>query len=248
MKLYENVVIGNFLYGLGVSIGNRVKSGYLPGAVSLLQQTPEDKALGDVLLEFPGTLRLIEFKAQGNRSTKERRRHNKLSTILKDKQEFRDISCREQEMLSISRRVHWYVETAPSPLKGVEAFFSPYLDAFDTGKPAKQLFALEKYIESVADDVVTSRSDERDVQEKEYLKLVRWCQGVGETGAGALIVIVGAGGGMEFVALEDLMALNMSYGKWVTYRQEMELRLERALEMELKQKELKMERGWEYGR
>ncbi len=248
MKLYENVVIGNFLYGLGVSIGNRLKSGYLPGAVSLLQQTPEDKALGDVLLEFPGTLRLIEFKAQGNHSTKERRRHSKLSTILKGKQEFRNISCRRQEMLTISRRVHWYVETAPSPLKGVEAFFSPYLNAFDTGKPAKQLFALEKYIESVADDVVTSRSDERDVQEKEYLKLVRWCQGVGETGAGALIVIVGAGGGMEFVALEDLMALNMSYGKWVTYRQEMELRLEMALEMEFKQKETKMELGWEYGR
>lgn len=123
MKLYENVVIGNFLYGLGVSIGNRLKSGYLPGAVSLLQQTPEDKALGDVLLEFPGTLRLIEFKAQGNHSTKERRRHSKLSTILKGKQEFRNISCRGQEMLTISRRVHWYVETAPSPLKGVEAFF-----------------------------------------------------------------------------------------------------------------------------
>lgn len=68
MKLYENVVIGNFLYGLGVSIGGRLKSGYLPGAVSLLQQTPEDKALGDVLLDFPGTLRLIEFKAQANRS------------------------------------------------------------------------------------------------------------------------------------------------------------------------------------
>lgn len=58
VKLYENVVIGNFLDGLGVSIGGRLKTECLPGAVSLLQQTPEDEALGDVLLDFPGTLRL----------------------------------------------------------------------------------------------------------------------------------------------------------------------------------------------
>lgn len=238
MKLYENVVIGNFLYGLGVSIGGRLKSGYLPGAVSLLQQTPEDKALGDVLLDFPGTLRLIEFKAQANRSKKELTRYRKLLPTIQE----------QQEMLSISRRVHWYVETAPSPLKGVEAFFSPYLDAFDTQKPAKKPFALERFIESVADDVISSRNDERDTQEKDYLKLVRWCQGTGETGSGALIVVVDSGGSMEFVALEDLMALNMSHQKWMTYRQERELKMERALELELEKKELRMERGWNYGR
>ncbi len=238
MKLYENVVIGNFLYGLGVSIGRRLKSGYLPGAVSLLQQTPEDKALGDVLLDFPGTLRLIEFKAQGNRSKKELIRYRKLLPTIQE----------QQEMLSISRRVHWYVETAPSPLKGVEAFFSPYLDVFDTKKPAKQPFALERFIESVANDVILSKNDERDAQEKDYLKLVRWCQGVGETGAGALIVVVGSGGGIEFVALEDLMALNMSQQKWMAYKQERELKMERALKMELEKEELQMEWGWSYGR
>ncbi|ELW2863463.1 hypothetical protein QMI71_001703 [Salmonella enterica] len=238
MKLYENVVIGNFLYGLGFSIGKRLKSGYFPGAVSLLQQTPEDKALGDVLLDFPGTLRLIEFKAQGNRSKKELTRYRKLLPTIQD----------QQEMLSISRRVHWYVETAPSPLTGVEAFFSPYLDAFGKEKAAKQPFSLERFIESVADDAISSRNNERDVQEKDYLKLVRWCQGVGETGAGALIVVVGSGGGMEFVALEDLMALNMSYQQWMEYRQERELKMERALKMELERKELRMERGLSYGR
>ncbi|MBC3211979.1 hypothetical protein [Serratia fonticola] len=238
MKLYENVVIGNFLYGLGVSIGGRLKSGYLSGAVSLLQQTPEDKALGDVLLDFPGTLRLIEFKAQGNHSKKELTRYRKLLPIVQ----------KQQEMLSISRRVHWYVETTPSPLKGVEAFFSPYLDAFDTKKTEKQPLALERFIESVANDAISSRNDERDIQEKDYLKLVRWCQGVGETGAGALIVVVSSGGSMEFIALEDLMALNMSHQKWIEYRQERELKMGKVLEMELEKKELRMERGWSYGR
>ena len=231
LKLYENVVIGNFLYGLGVSIGGRLKSGYLPAAVSLLQQTPEDKALGDILLDFPGSLRLIEFKAPGNHSKKELTRYRKLLPTIQD----------QQEMVSISRRVHWYVETAPSPFKGVEAFFSPYLDVFDTKKPSKQTFSLERFIESVADDAISSKNDVRDKQEKDYLKLVRWCQGVGETGAGALIVIVGSGGGLEFVALEDLMALNMSHQKWITYRQEKELKMEKELEM-------KLEREWSYGR
>ncbi|WP_226052395.1 5-bromo-4-chloroindolyl phosphate hydrolysis family protein [Dickeya chrysanthemi] len=238
MKLYENVVIGNFLYGLGISIGRQLKSGYLPGAVSLLQQTPEDKALGDVLLDFPGTLRLIEFKAQGNTSKKELSRYRKLLPTIQE----------SQEMLSISRRVHWYVETAPSPLRGVEAFFSPYLDVFEKEKPAKQPFALERFIESVADDVIASKSDERDVLEKNYLKLVRWCQGAGETGAGALIVVVGSGGGIEFVALEDLMALNMSYKEWMEYRQDQELKMERALEMGIERKELQMELGLSYER
>ncbi len=53
VKLYENVVIGNFLYGLGVSVGAQLRGHVLPASVNLLQQTPEDKALADVLLSFP---------------------------------------------------------------------------------------------------------------------------------------------------------------------------------------------------
>jgi len=235
VKLYENVVIGNFLCGLGVSVGNRLKSGYLPGAVSLLQQTPEDKALGDLLLAFPGTLRLIEFEAKGNRSKKELSKYKKLSIVLEGKQQ-------EQE---ISRKVHWYVETAPSFLNGVETFFSLYIDAF-TGKPhSKQPFVLESFIESIADDAIATKNQLRNQEEKDYLKLVRWCQGVGKTGVGALIVIVVAEGGMNFVALDDLMELNMSYSRWMDYQNNKELIREKTLSMEHQQKA--HERGWSYG-
>ncbi len=238
MKLYENVVIGNFLYGLGVSIGGRLKSGHLPGTVSLLQQTPEDTALGDVLIAFPGTLRLIEFKAKGNYSSKEADRYQKLSIVLQ----------KMPQMKNISRKVHWYVETAPSPLSGVETFFSPYLDAFDTKTHKRQPFSLEKFIESVADDAISPQEQERPQVEKDYLKLVRWCQGVEETGVGALIVIVGSGGGMEFVALEDLMELNMSYSLWMAYRHDRELKREMALSRTFEEKTLEKERGWSYER
>lgn len=233
MKLYENVVIGNFLYGLGVSIGGRLESGYIPGAVSLLQQTPEDKALGDVLVAFPGTLRLIEFKAKGNYSTKEAERYQKLSLILQGK----------PEMEIISRRMHWYVETAPSQISGLATFFSPYLDAFDTKTHKRQPYALERFINSVAADAISQRDHERPQVEKDYLKLVRWCQGAEETGAGALIVIVGSGGSIEFVALEDLMELNMSYGQWMSYQHDMEIRRENALKMAIEENTLTRVRG-----
>lgn len=62
MKLYENVVIGNFLYGLGFSIGMSTIGNNQLSIINLLQQTPADKELGDMLLEFPGVVRLIEFK------------------------------------------------------------------------------------------------------------------------------------------------------------------------------------------
>ena len=70
MKLYENVIIGNFLYGLGLDIGIKIGldngTETLPSIINLLQQTPADKELGDMLLEFPGVVRVLEFKNAKN--------------------------------------------------------------------------------------------------------------------------------------------------------------------------------------
>ena len=54
MKLYENIVIGNFLYGLGFAIAKRTASCDFPSIVNLLQQTPDDAVLGDLLFKAPG--------------------------------------------------------------------------------------------------------------------------------------------------------------------------------------------------
>lgn len=222
VKLYENVVIGNFLYGLGLSIGKRLKSGYLPSAVSLLQQTPADRGLGDALIEFPGTLRLIEFKAKGNYSKKEKEKYKVLSAALEG----------NPQMQEISRKVHWYVDTAPSSPHGVKTFFSPYIDAFASKSHSRQPFVLEKFIESIADDAILTKQQQRDQLEKDYLYIVRMCQGVDKTGAGALIVIVDSVGEMNFVALDDLMELDMTYGNWKEYRVGKEADREKMLSME----------------
>lgn len=117
MKLYENIVIGNFLYGLGFAVRARRPSGVSASAINLLQQTPADTLLGDLLLEFPGVVRLIEFKAEDNRESKELSRHRKLSAAL----------AGNIELQAISRDVHWYVETAASAEHGVTARIVPYL-------------------------------------------------------------------------------------------------------------------------
>src|SRR5271167_4610062 len=102
MKIYENVVIGNFLFALGFAVRARQSEKVVATAISLLQQSPADKLLGDLMMEFPGVVRLMEFKTVENRSPKERARHTQLSTAIAE--------CPHLE--SISRAVHWYIETS----------------------------------------------------------------------------------------------------------------------------------------
>jgi|GEM_PF-3880573 len=59
---YENQLIGVFLFGLGVATGRAAKSRPIQDAVSLLQQGPMDKPLGDLLLGNATRGCLIEFK------------------------------------------------------------------------------------------------------------------------------------------------------------------------------------------
>ncbi|BCA64663.1 hypothetical protein [Fluviibacter phosphoraccumulans] len=66
MKLYGNIVIGNFLYGLGFVIAKPTASCDFPSIVNLLQQTPDDAVFGDHLFKAPGMLRIIEFKQRSN--------------------------------------------------------------------------------------------------------------------------------------------------------------------------------------
>ncbi|MDP6008078.1 hypothetical protein ACLHT5_11360 [Pseudomonas aeruginosa] len=66
MKLYENITIGNFLFALGYAIRDlqQGSKSAAVGSVNLLQQTPADRLLADVLLNFGGVARLLEFKAE----------------------------------------------------------------------------------------------------------------------------------------------------------------------------------------
>ncbi|WGK59955.1 hypothetical protein [Pantoea sp. SS70] len=230
MKLYENVVIGNFLYGLGVSVGARLGGEVLPASVNLLQQTPEDKALGDVLLSFPGTLRLIEFKSAANRSDKEETRFRKLSHALE---------CRKG-LSEVSHRIHWYVETTPDVQSGVKTYFSSYLSALS--QPARQAepLNLERFIAQTTRSIFSAQTEAEDpVAVSNSLKLIRWCQDVDEkSSAGALIVVCDGRGNLQYAELKNIMELSMTHEKWLEYR----LSMEHGKELE-REKSMDYDRG-----
>lgn len=224
MKLYENVVIGNFLYGLGFAIRARLASGSLSGVVSLLQQTPADTLLGDLMLEFPGVLRLIEFKSNANKSNKEQVRHNALRSQVAIG------STRE----AISRKVHWYIETAPSEIPG-QAFtcrIVPYLDAFAKGAGCD---SLESFIDTLAAQAIVEEPPADRAEEAQYLEWVRLLQGKGEVGTGGILVIIDRSGTVRYAQLLDMMDFRLTHGEWIALheaRVEREMEYQRALHEE----------------
>lgn len=220
-KLYENVVIGNFLYALGFAVRARRPTGVTVSVVNLLQQTPDDRLLGDLLLTFPGMVRLIEFKAEGNRSTKERARHGVLKSALSS----------EPRLEPVSRKVHWYVETAPSLREAVKARIVPYLDAFPAGQG--EYARLETFIQALAQDIAGGRPTDPSA-EAGYLEFVRLTLGEGELGSGGLLLSADADGTLHYAQLLDLGELRLKHREWFArhelYHREMERIRQRELE------------------
>ncbi|MBB1488766.1 hypothetical protein [Oceanospirillum sediminis] len=200
MKLYENVVIGNFLYGLGHSIGNAIKGKQQLSVINLLQQTPADKELGDMLLEFPGVVRLIEFKNRTSSLSKEKDRCEQLSIQIGD----------NDELQKISRDIHWYVETEPFKELCLNNI-NPYLDAF-SGNESKH--TIESFIESITKSVIDPEIKISSSKLEAYLALVSTCQGEGEVGTGGLIVSVGEEG-LRYLQFADIMQLRLQHKDYV---------------------------------
>jgi hypothetical protein len=133
MDVYENVVVGNFLFGLGVKMGLQRNSGTSP---TLLQQTPIDEQLGDVLLKSRAIVRLIEFKRQKAPAKVKRKEANKLSRLARCLNKH----PRSETLQAVSRRIHWYIESKiekaelkdsqdPAPNRFVlSSCIVPYLD------------------------------------------------------------------------------------------------------------------------
>lgn len=208
MKLYENIVIGNFLYAFGFAVRARTGRDRVPGVVNLLQQTPADKPLGDLLLGFPGLVRLIEFKAETNRSKKEKARHTVLQAALR---------ATSPSLEPVSRRVHWYVETAASAVQGVVARIVPYLDAFP--RDVHKGDDLARFIEALATDVAAGGPAQVDEAEVEYLRWVARTQGGTASGAGALLLVAAADGGLRWVLLSDLLELRLTHREILAVRE-----------------------------
>jgi hypothetical protein len=231
LKLYENVVIGNFLYALGAAVQAKSNSNIALSAVSLLQQTPADKELGDILLEFPGVIRLIEFKSLDNKSPNERARHFQLTSAIGE----------DKNLIMLSKSIHWFVGTVPKE-QMFDSYILPYLEAY-SGENSR--YSLERFIEVTAEEAV--RGEGRFSREalRYYLSLIAHCQGSGKINTGALLLSIDTAGNINYVVLRDMMELRLQHRDFVR-----EITINRQRELEHKiERELEKSRSlsWEIG-
>jgi hypothetical protein len=200
VPVYENLVIGTFLFALGLKIGAGRDGHLCPDlAVHLTQQTPLDVVLGDVLLTGQTLVALLEFKRTADRRSKERSKLVKIEALL-ERPRFRGLR-------TTSQQIHFYVETGDALEKGFSRVL-PYLElrTDDTG------CSLEQLIDDLA---FRARSGpEVDTQAcQRYLKLVCRSQGRSYHPSPGLLVGVDGNGRIAFAPVADLRDLRTTFAE-----------------------------------
>ncbi|RRU75157.1 hypothetical protein EGJ05_10060 [Stutzerimonas xanthomarina] len=235
MKLYENITIGNFLFALGYAIRDFQQGSKCAalGSINLLQQTPADQLLADVLLNFGGVARLLEFKAEGADLRKERGKHAGLMAAIEQKQ-----------LTDISREVHWYVETK-STEDSLGLLTVPYLDAFPRNRA--RVGRLQDLVQSTAEAIAFQRSNFTAKQIRDYLLTVKTVNGSEASGSGGLLLLAEPGGVLKFAPLEDMLELNMTLRAWAKERFELAEQNHRIALEKAKAKELAKHKSFDRG-
>jgi hypothetical protein len=206
VPIYENLVIGNFLFALGLKIGAHQFDYLAPDlAVSLLQQTPLDIVLGDVQLTGPRAVALLEFKRAADKSWKERSKLVKIEALLK-RPEF-------QKLRKTSRQIHFYVETEDILEEGFSQVLPsrvlPYLDlrTDDAGRKLEQLID-DLAFRARSGPLLTET--QRKVCQR-YLNLICKSQGRSYHASPGLLVGVRGDGGIAFVPVSDIRDLQSTF-------------------------------------
>jgi len=228
MLIYENAVIGNFLFGAGASYGFRRQAQGMPViCINLLQQTPADQRLGDTLLHTSAFMRVLEFKRRESRSAKESEKLNILRRSLGG----------NIEMEGISRRIHWYVES----FEGSKTRIVPYLDFDKSGVAAT---TLEPFIEQTITDAMSGSERAFMGKCQDYLAMLMLCSsprltggGSGGGGVGAFIFALSNSGEVQFAALEQMIDLRLTRAEYERSSEGREIararELDRLYEMQL---------------
>jgi hypothetical protein len=226
LKLYETVVIGNFLYGLGFAISAKSKDPVFPSIVSLLQQNPMDQPLGDVLLEFSdGIVRLIEFKNKENKDKKEFQKHDNLMRDLQRMIIDHALKEMSERYEYISRSIHWFIETDPEEIDFTSRIV-PYLDAFPTDDSRcadNRNFTFAEFVDLTADDAVNKRRSFPAEDLRAYLWYIAKLQiGLKKSGskkdipeAAGILLWIRSNGSIKVAGLPNMMYLKLQDREYI---------------------------------
>jgi len=206
MKVYENIIIGNFLYALGFAVSAKSNARINPAAVSLLQQTKADTSLADLLLDFPGTFRLIEFKREENESGKEQVKQEALVTLIN--------AYEHGKLSSISRSCHWYIETS-SKNDTLTSNIAPYIDAFPVKEKVQDFWG---FVNQTATAAFTNSEQYTPEEINEYLDFVITSNGAGDVTTGGMILMVNADGRIDHCQLGSLNELRLEVPELIKVR------------------------------
>jgi hypothetical protein len=237
---YENLVIGNFLYGLGLSLGTQAGANAPVANISNTQQTPLDPILADVWLTFPGVVRLLEFKRREAKVTKDEQKRAALSARLSV----------EPPLIPISRRIHWFAEIFPHPGHGVDLSMCPYLD-FTARTTQRQ--SLADYVQELTTAALHPSSVEPDPAEvSAYLRALGELSEASSASGAGLLVHIAPNGVLQFMRLADLRDLNLQREAQQARDEQLSIALELQrdgqFELALERKARTQEKGQTYER
>lgn len=196
MDIYENFVIGNFLYGLGVEMAHRhIGRPMPPTLTSLFQQTRDDEHYGDIIIKNPGIFRVLEFKREANRSYKEKAKLQMLEWGL---QSSIFTPFQAEQLKAVSRKVHLYVEIPKGKSLVGNVRVTSYLD-FE--QPSERM-DLAEFVRAVAAEASGTSKTEEDMEQIEwYLTFLCACRG---SDSAALLILVTADGQLHYDPVSDI--------------------------------------------
>lgn len=119
-------------------------------------------------------------------------------------------------LVETSRSVHWYVElSAKSETAPLISRVVPYLDAF-TDQQSLRFGGIEEMVDQTARQAVMKTDPLPREHARAYLDLVRVTLRKDKSvGAGGLLLVMDAQGGMHFAQVQDLLELNLPGRLWV---------------------------------
>jgi hypothetical protein len=236
VPLYENIVIGNFLFALGLKLGARQPVLLAPDlAVHQTQQTPLDRVFSDVLLTGLKLVALLEFKRAAAKITKERSKLRKINRFLKFPE--------HRELTQTSRQIHFFVETQDKLEEGfLKSRVLPYLD-LDLRTNDQ-----DRTLETLIDELVLAATSASKLPEMQienyqnYLNLVCDSQGLSYNPSPGLLVGVRGDGQIAFAEVPDIRDLRNTNQSIQRYQLKMDRKMTLARTQEYRAQEYRLTR------
>lgn len=210
MDIYENIIIGNVLFALGFCKGRRaIADDTSPICVNLLQQTPLDTKLGDVLLQSEATFRLIEFKRDAGEASKDVQKRDGLLAAMKHV-----ANPQRTQLFGTSLNTHWFISTA-SKHGELNARVVPYLH-FDSNDG--KVLELGQFAESLMKEL-DAPSIYGPKHFEEYVALLKEVsKGKRSAGSGGLILKANDSGTLSYLVVDDIMQLDLTPPEYAASR------------------------------